>query len=163
MEHVGSASRRLDARDGEHACGGALDVGSIRKSDGDAVGCWFDRGEIASDCEEVSCDSGFNYDWHGGGRGFGIDIVTNIVSIISLFPVFCRPSSSVLTSLKAWDEIFGVFTHRVRGGRSGLVSLSRVLACGTGVTDIFGVAVGPVVTAGAFNISRGSDGVDVGS
>jgi hypothetical protein len=78
-EHVSSASRQWEARDGEHACVGDLDVGHGRKTDGDAGGCWCGRGEIASDFEEVVCGSRVNYNWRGGGRSFGIDIVANIV------------------------------------------------------------------------------------
>jgi hypothetical protein len=76
---VGSARRRWEARDGEHACVGALDAGPIRKTDGDGDGCWCGRGEIASDFEEVACGSRVNYNWRGGGRRFGIDNLANIV------------------------------------------------------------------------------------
>jgi hypothetical protein len=78
-EYVGSASQRSEARDGEHACVRALDVGLISKTDGDAGDCWCDRGEIASDFEEVACGSRVDYNWRGGGRSFGIDILANIV------------------------------------------------------------------------------------
>jgi hypothetical protein len=77
--------------------------------------------------------------------------------------VFCRPFGSLLTSLEAWNEIFGVSTHLVCGGCSGMMSLSRVVARGTGVTDIRGVTVGPAVTAGVFDRCCGRDGGDVGS
>jgi hypothetical protein len=68
-----------------------------------------------------------------------------------------------MTSLEAWDEIVGVSTHRVRGGCSGLMSLSRVVARGTCVTAACGVTMGPSVIAGVFNRCRGCDGGDVGN
>jgi hypothetical protein len=69
--------------------------------------------------------------------------------------VFFRPYGSLLRSLEAWDKIVSVSTHRVRGGRSGLVTFSLVVARVTGVTGVCGVVLGPAVTAGAFDRSRG--------
>jgi hypothetical protein len=63
----------------ERAWVGAIEVGHIRKTDGDYGGCWCDRSEITSDFGEVGCVSRSNYDWQGGGRSFGIDSVANIV------------------------------------------------------------------------------------
>jgi hypothetical protein len=78
-EQVSSARQRWEARDGGHACVDALDMGPIRKTDGDAGGCWCDRGEIASDFEKVVCGSRVDHNWWGGGRRFGIDNLANIV------------------------------------------------------------------------------------
>jgi hypothetical protein len=64
--------------------------------------------------------------------------------------------------LKAWDEIVGVSTHRVRGGCSGLMALSWVVACGTCVIAVCCVTMGPAVTARAFDICHGRDDGAVG-
>jgi hypothetical protein len=82
-EHVGSASRRWEARDGEHACVGALDVVPIRKTEGDAGDCWCDSGEIACDFEEVACGSRVDYNWWGGGRRSGINNLDNIFKLLA--------------------------------------------------------------------------------
>jgi hypothetical protein len=119
-------------------------------------------GEIASGFEKVACGSRVDYNWWGGGNRFGIDDLANIVYIISLFIVFCRPSRSLLTPLKVRDEIVGVSAHRVQDGCSGLMALSRVVARGTCVTAVCGVTMGPAVTARAFDRCRGRDGRNVG-
>jgi hypothetical protein len=120
----------MGVRDGEHVCVCAIGVSSIRKTDGDAGDCRCERDNIASDFEKVPSGARVDHNWQGGGRHFGIDNMAHIVQVISLFRVFCHPSGSVLTSLEAWDEIGSVATHRVRGGCSGLMALSWMVAGG---------------------------------
>jgi hypothetical protein len=57
----------------------ALDVSSIRNTDGDAGGYRRGRDEIASDFEKLPSGARVNYNWQGGGRRFGIDNMANIV------------------------------------------------------------------------------------
>jgi hypothetical protein len=65
-------------------------------------------------------------------------------------------------SLEAWDEIGSAATHRVRGGCSGLMTLSWMVTRGTCVTTVCCVTMGPAVSARAFARCRGRDGRDVG-
>jgi hypothetical protein len=140
----------------------ALDVSSIRKTDGDAGGCLYERDEIASDFEKVPSGARVDYKWRGGGRRFGIDNMANIFYVNSLFRVFCRPFGSLMTSLEARDEIGSVATLRFRGGCSGLMALSWMVARGTCVTTVCYVTVGPAVSARAFARCHRRDGRDVG-
>jgi hypothetical protein len=79
-----------------------------------------------------------------------------------MFLVFCRPSGSLLKYLEACDKIVSVSAHRVRGGCSGMMALSWMVARGTCVTTVCCVTMSPAVTTRAFDRCRGCDGRDVG-
>jgi hypothetical protein len=91
-----------------------------------------------------------NYNWRGGGRYFGIDNLANIFYVISLIRMFCRPSGSLLSSLKVRYKIVSAAAHCVRGGGVSLVTVSWVVACCARVTTVGGVTMDPAVATWAF-------------
>jgi hypothetical protein len=129
---------------------GAPDVSAIGETSGDAGGCGFESKESARGFEEMPGGSRVDYNWRGGGRHFGIDNLANIFYVISLICMCCRPSGSLLPSLKSRDKFVGVAAHCVRGGCVCLVTVSWVVACCARVTTVGGVTMGPAVAMWAF-------------
>jgi hypothetical protein len=130
---------------------GAPDVIPIGETSGDDGGCWLESKEIARDFAEMPGSSRIDYNWRGGGIHFGIDNLANIVYVINLIRMYCRPSCSLLPSLKSRDKIVGVASHCGRGGCVCLVTVSWVVACSTRVTTVDGVTMGPAVATWAFD------------
>jgi hypothetical protein len=129
---------------------GAPDVSAVGETNGDASGCGFEFKERARDFEEMPGGSRVDYNWRGGGRHFGIDNLANIVYVISLIRMCCRPSGSLLPLLKSRYKIVSVAAHCVRGGCVALVTVSWLVACGARVTTIGGVTMGTAVSTWEF-------------
>jgi hypothetical protein len=129
---------------------GDPDVSPIGETNDNAGGCWFASKEVARDFEETPGGSRVDYNWRGGGRHFGIDNFANIFYVISLIRMFCRPSRSLLPSLKSRDKGVGVASHCLRGGCVCLATVSWVVACCSRVTTVGGVTMGPAVATWAF-------------
>jgi hypothetical protein len=91
--------------------------------------------------------------------GEGVDIVELIIwlIVISLVRMCCRPSGSLLPSLKTRDKVVGV-ASRVQGGCVCLVVISWVVARCARVITVGGVTMGPAVATRAFSSCRGGDG-----